>query len=433
MAAKLNISKLLFVVMWCIVGAGVLVLLGAAISYRNNKVCKGYKIDITGPSGELFIDRKAIEELLNGSGAGKGQGRAIQSFDLRRMESMLEKNVWVKDAELFFDNNAILRVNVVEREPVARLFTEDGSSFYIDSSGTQLPLSEKLAVRLPVFTGYPAPKVRLHGSDSLLTDQIRKLSDYIRKDTFWMAQIAQVDISGDKTFSLVPTIGSHLIEFGDGNDYAAKFHRLFVFYKEVLSRTGFDKYSRIDVAYRGQVIGTRKGSEGTRQDSLQGMKNIQQMIRAAQQLQPDTAREQNIKPLEHNTETEQTLTNYDLIPDSGSSASTDRSVDGTTNSGAGKPVGGAAKPVTGMGKPATGVAKPAAAKPGTAKPGASKPVASRPGAGKGNGGKTGTSSGAKAGTGAGASAGAAKRDAAGKQTGSDPGKQSPKAIMPAKQ
>jgi len=55
----------------------------------------------------------------------------------------------------------------------------------------------------------------------------------------------------------------------------------------VLSRTGFDKYSRIDVAYAGQVIGTKKGSEG-RQDSLQGMRNIREMIHAAQQLQSDT-------------------------------------------------------------------------------------------------------------------------------------------------
>jgi cell division protein FtsQ len=320
MAVKVKISRILFVVMWCIVGAGVLVLLGAAINYRNSRICKGYKIEITGPTGQLFIDRKAIEDLLNGSGAGKGQGRPIFSFDLRRMESALEKNVWVKDAQLFFDNNEILRVNVVEREPVARIFTEDGNSFYIDSSGAQLPLSAILAAKLPVFTGYPAAKIRLHGRDSSLTDQVRRLGSYIRNDSFWMAQIAQVDITAAGTFELVPTIGNHLIGFGDGNDCAAKFHRLFVFYKEVLSRTGFDKYSRVDVAYKDEVIGTKKGSEGTRTDSLQGMRNIQQLIRSAQQLQPDTMREQNIKPLERSTETEQTLTNYDLIPDRGDSA-----------------------------------------------------------------------------------------------------------------
>jgi len=59
------------------------------------------------------------------------------------MESLLEKNVWIKDAQLFFDNNGILRVSVTEREPIARVFTREGNSFYIDSSGVQLPLSDK--------------------------------------------------------------------------------------------------------------------------------------------------------------------------------------------------------------------------------------------------------------------------------------------------
>lgn len=311
-----NIRKIFVVAFWCIAGAGVLVLLGAAMKYRNNKVCKGYKIDITGPSGELFIGKKEINDLLASAGAGKWQDRAILSFDLRRMESVLEKNVWIRDAQLFFDNNGILRVNVIEREPVTRIFTEGGGSFYIDSSGVQLPLSDKLPVKLPVFTDYPAPGIRLHGEDSILTVQIRQLSGFIRNDPFWMAQIAQVAITPGRNFELVPTVGNHLIEFGDGNDYEQKFHRLFIFYKEVLSRTGLDKYSRIDVAYAGQVIGTKKGSEGTRFDSLQGMKNIQQMIHSAQQLQADTVRQQNIRPLERSTQTEQTLTNYDLIPDS---------------------------------------------------------------------------------------------------------------------
>ena len=228
------------------------------------------------------------------------------------MEAALEKNVWIRDAQLFFDNNEILRVNVTEREPVARVFTADGNSWYIDSAGVQLPISARLTAKLPVFTGYPSAKIRPQGIDSALTGQVRMLSAFIRKDPFWMAQIAQIDITPTRTFEMVPVIGNHLIEFGDGNDYEQKFHRLFVFYKEVLSRTGFDKYSRVDVQYAGQVIGTKKGGDGARLDSIQGMKNIRQLIRSAQQ--PDTSSRPNIRPLERNTLTEQTLTNYDLIP-----------------------------------------------------------------------------------------------------------------------
>jgi len=113
---------------------------------------------------------------------------------------------------------------------------------------------------------------------------------------------------------MVPVIGNHLVEFGDGTDCAGKFHRLFIFYRDVLSRTGFDHYASVDLRFSGQVIGTRKGNYMSRFDSLQAIKNIQQLIRSGTEIQGDTVRQQEIKPLEHNTITEQTLANYDLVP-----------------------------------------------------------------------------------------------------------------------
>lgn len=316
MAARISIRKVITALFWCIVGAGGVVLLVAAIRYRNNNVCKGFHIEIesSAPSGRLFIDKKGIADLLTSAGAARGHARPIQSFDLHKLETSLEKNIWIKDAQLFFDNNGILQARISEREPAARIFTREGNSFYIDSSGVELPLQERFPAHLPVFTGYPASKIRTTGGDSLLTSGILQLSSFIRRDSFWMAQIAQIDITPAKTFELEPEIGDHRISFGDGSDIAAKFHRLFVFYKEVLSRVGMDKYERIDVSYDGQVVGTRKGSGQNRYDSLQGLENIRQLIRSAQQLQPDTLRQQNIRPLERNTQTEQSLSHYDLLP-----------------------------------------------------------------------------------------------------------------------
>ncbi|GGB05775.1 cell division protein FtsQ/DivIB [Puia dinghuensis] len=318
MAVKVNIKRVVAAVFWMAAGTGMLVLLVAAIRYRNSNVCKGYRITIAGPSDAPFIDKQGVADILTSAGAAKGQNRAIQSFDLRRLEATLTKNVWIKEAQLFFDNNGILQVKVVEREPVARVFFQEGGSCYLDSNGVQLPY--KLPLRLPVFTGYPGQKIK--GGDSALTMAILHLSGFIHRDSFWTAQIAQVAITPDKGFELEPEVGDHRITFGDGNDISAKFHRLFLFYKEVLSRTGFDKYDRIDVSYAGQIVAVKKGSEQQRYDSVQGMNNIRQMIRSAQQLQPDTIRQQNIRPLEHNTMTEQNLTPLDLVPDAGDSSVT---------------------------------------------------------------------------------------------------------------
>ena len=217
MSMKGSIKKWLFVTLWCAIGALGVVLLGAAISHRNNKTCQGYRIDISGgtianaplagQNAPPFMDRKEIETLLLSAGAANWQGRHIMTFDLKRMEAALEKNAWIRDAELFFDNNGILRVNVMEREPVARIFTVVGNNFYIDSTGMQLPVVGRLPAELPVFTGFPDSKGKWHGADSILAGQVRLLSIYLLGDPLWMAQIAQVAITPERTFLMVPTIG----------------------------------------------------------------------------------------------------------------------------------------------------------------------------------------------------------------------------------
>ncbi|HEY4110654.1 hypothetical protein [Puia sp.] len=323
MAVKLNIRKLVSAAFWCVAGAGVLVLLVAAIRYRNSNVCKGYKIQIAGssPSGSHFVDRKGIADILTAAGAASGQNKPIHAFDLRRLESALGKNIWIKEAQLFFDNNGVLQVKVTEREPVARIFTREGGSCYIDSGGVQLPLADKFPAAMPVFTGYPGAKIVLRGSDSALTRDILRLTDFIRKDTFWMARIAQIVILPGNGFELEPEVGSQRIGFGDGRDIEVKFHRLALFYRQVLCRTDPGKYDRIDVSYSGQIVATRRGLEHARYDSVQGMNNIRQMIRSAQQLQPDTLRQQNIRPLEpSNNLTEQNLNTLDLVSEAADSS-----------------------------------------------------------------------------------------------------------------
>jgi cell division protein FtsQ len=117
--------------------------------------------------------------------------------------------------------------------------------------------------------------------------QVKQLSLYMMKDTFWLAQVQQVAITGDRAFEMIPVIGNHTILFGDGNDYEAKFHRLLLFYQQVAAKFGFEKYSAVNVAYAGQVIGVKKGTV-SKVDSLQALKNIQQMIEASHRLPVDT-------------------------------------------------------------------------------------------------------------------------------------------------
>jgi len=113
------------------------------------------------------------------------------------------------------------------------------------------------------------------------------MAQYIFSDPFWMAQVAQVDITTERNFEMIPVVGNHLVKLGNGENIDKKFHRLFVFYKEVLSKTGFAKYKVIDVQYAGQVIALKQSDEA-KVDSVQLRKNVEKLLRQAQQPQTDT-------------------------------------------------------------------------------------------------------------------------------------------------
>ena len=250
------IRRILFITLWVVIGAGMVTLLAAAMRRQKNDRCRDYSINIKGAKNNLFVDANDILKILKTGANGKIKGQTISSINLRKLEQKLEESVWVKDAELYFDNNNELHITVTEREPVARVFNTAGKSFYVDKDINRMPLSDKLTAKVPVFTGFPERKTIMK-KDSLLLKDISEISQVILNDPFWMAQVSQIDITKDGQMEMIPTVGNHLIKLGNGEEIEKKLYRLYVFYKNVLSKTGFEAYKVIDVQYEGQVVGSR--------------------------------------------------------------------------------------------------------------------------------------------------------------------------------
>lgn len=273
---KFNWKKRLIQAAWVLAGIGTVVLMGAAMQKKNRKICTDIKIEITGIEENMFIDEKDILELVNQK--RKVIGTAIAMLNLRSMETALEKNPWVKNAEMFLDNQQVLQIQIEERQPVARVFTIQGGSFYLDSAGVRLPLSDKLSARVPMFTGYPSNNLKLSKPDSSLLKDIVKLGRYILADSFWTAQVAQVDIEPGRQFELIPVFGDHVVSLGNAEELDAKFNRLYTFYKQAWLQKGIHYYEKINVQYDKQVVAVRKGMGGIQQDSTAALELIRQMI-----------------------------------------------------------------------------------------------------------------------------------------------------------
>ena len=260
--------------MWLVVGAACIALLVSAVHSKEVKVCKGVEINISGVSSNFFIDKTDVYNIIKNFGGDSTKKKSLASIDLGRIEKELEKDVWVKNAELYFDNNNFLKVSVEEREPVARLFTVTGNTFYIDSSCMMLPLSNKFSARLPVFTGFTSDAKILAKEDSVLLCNVKNLSITIMADSFLMAMIDQVDINVSRSFELIPKLGKQRIIFGDASDIENKFDKLKLFYKDVITQSGWNRYSTINLQYKNQVVASIRGKEDVVADSLRTMQLI---------------------------------------------------------------------------------------------------------------------------------------------------------------
>jgi cell division protein FtsQ len=244
--------------LWGTVLAGFSVLLVAAMNDRDQAECKGIKVTLRGDERNAFIDKKDIKALLNSDGKNNPVGKVISEINLANLEKTVERDPWVRHAELFFDNQQMLNVEVEQRDPLARVFTFSGNSFYLDADGERIPVSDRFAARVPVFTGFPTDAQQLKKEDSLLYRQMRDMAAFVAADTFWNAQVEQITITGDRKLELTPKFGDHVIVFGEGTDIENKFAKLLIFYREGLSKAGWNTYSRINIAYQDEVIGTRR-------------------------------------------------------------------------------------------------------------------------------------------------------------------------------
>ncbi|HEX4887096.1 MAG TPA: hypothetical protein VFV37_03530 [Luteibaculaceae bacterium] len=234
--------------------------------HRERKLT-GPEIDIDWSNGLFFVSK---EDVLNKIRTVHENLTEVSIADAN--PDLIEQAVMqlpeVKRAEVFINIDGKLKISVEQRVPIARIIPEAGSSFYIDEDGKYMPLSKNFAARVLVVNGKFTQRYRnisaelLQRNDTLkkqtLFDEFFELAQFIRADSLWSAQIQQVYVNENKEFELIPRVGNHNIELGNTTDLEDKFRRLFIFYSEGLPYSNWNKYSKISLKYKNQVVCTLK-------------------------------------------------------------------------------------------------------------------------------------------------------------------------------
>ncbi|MEO7312412.1 MAG: hypothetical protein ABIX01_18565 [Chitinophagaceae bacterium] len=271
-------KRILRMALWSSAGIALFVLLLSAMHRNSTLVCSGPDILIEGYNNEMFISEAEVQKMVESEMGHKIAGSVLEEMDLRKLERSLQTNPWISKAQLFADNQQVLHINIAERMPVARVFTRAGASFYMDSAAVALPLSINEIADVPVFTNIPDQSPKMSGPDSLAWQQVSRMGNYIKKDSFLLMQLGQVELKADGTYTMYPAIGNHTIAFGTADQFEQKLKRLGIFYKKIFGKVGLNKYEMIDLRYDKQIVATLRGKPEGRIDSAAAMRKFEELV-----------------------------------------------------------------------------------------------------------------------------------------------------------
>ncbi|HEY5325747.1 MAG TPA: cell division protein FtsQ [Mucilaginibacter sp.] len=251
---------------WAISLGGLVTLMGFIELKKSEVICKDVKIYI--PGNQYFIDRDEVDNILQVHTHAL-IGRRMESINIHDLQNKLKANPFIEFVKVYADMDGVINVEISQRQPILRILNRFDQDFYVDQHGLKIPLSANFTARVLAANGYIDELFANH-VDTLhnaITIELFKTADYIRKDSLWGAQIAQLYVNKDHEIELIPRVGNNRILLGNADSLDAKFHNLLAFYKQALPRMGWDTYKVINIKYANQVIGVRNGA--IIKDSLQ--------------------------------------------------------------------------------------------------------------------------------------------------------------------
>jgi cell division protein FtsQ len=259
------------------------ILIGAfvfSVNYDKGAPVDSVEVSISNP--ELgFVSNQDIQRSLQNEDIIL-KHTPLDQLDVTALEEKINSNPWVKHADVFVSSDRKIKVNLAQVVPKVRVQRTDSTAngYYLDESGTMIPLNANFAADLPIVT------IEKRVSDLKQRQELVQFAQYIEKDTFWQAAISQINLDKNNELELVSLIGNANIRFGTTENKEDKFFRLFQFYKKGINRINWNNVKELDLRFDKQLVCRRYHKE----------KHIEE--RKAPSLYVKTKRQTPPKPIE---------------------------------------------------------------------------------------------------------------------------------------
>ena len=247
----------LFVLLTAAAGTGYFLFAGDYVRGREKgERCTAIDVVIRDSVENALISRKDVMEFL---GQGKGIiGERRDSLLIDSLEKRLLERGEIRYAEVYSDNEGVLRVELLQRRAAIRLKGLNGE-FYSDSTGYFFPVYNKADV--PVVTGF-IPVAYTQGYKGYPAETRQRawmksmagLVSYIENHYFWHKDIEQIDIERNGDIVFYTRDAAQRFIFGDFSDMEKKFGKMATYYKAVAPLPEAADYTTVNLKYENQII-----------------------------------------------------------------------------------------------------------------------------------------------------------------------------------
>ena len=261
-------KKYLGILSWFLLLLGVFALLGFVKQKQTAQACQAVQIRIDRSNGNFFVEEEDISSMLYHD-VDTVLGRPLDAINTEALEHKIDNHPSIANSEVFKTINGKLIIEVEQRTPIVRIFSNSGDTYYIDSTGNFMPTSKKYTARVLIANGnirqdfvhlahLNVNHLKDSSANASILKQLFNFAQFIRKEPFWRAQIEQLYVNKDSELELIPRVGNHRIVMGDDSMLEQKFEKLKIFYLKGLPKTGWNEYSVINLKYANQIVCTKQ-------------------------------------------------------------------------------------------------------------------------------------------------------------------------------
>lgn len=242
-------KKILAIIVICLIGG---YLIFAAVTFDDKPkdgICNGIEVTIFNDNEENFLENEEVKKIIAEKGLSP-VNKQLKDINTDEIEEYIISHKMVKNAEVFVNNQNIVKINIYERTPILRIIPDNGESYYIDDEGLRMPLSNRFKAYLPIASGSI--------KENFALNELYTIAQFLRKDIFWNAQIEQIVVQPNEELILIPRVGDQQIILGKTDGFREKLDKLMAFYQKGQNETGWNKYSVINLKYDKQVVCTKR-------------------------------------------------------------------------------------------------------------------------------------------------------------------------------